>query len=162
MSKRLKRKIRDICNLDHLSKEERRLAATSILNDTQAKQKLCNAVPGLSYKDIERAMKDILAERQPLDQELDEEELREIAPEKFEPPTLLGRRSTPTKMQYQVLTPDEAQALIDASSAPFEVEPVSEKPVRAHPTYSMEESVALINGNYDPKIFDKGILKRKR
>lgn len=165
MSRRLKRKIRDICNLDHLSKEERRLAATSILNDTNAKQKLCNSMPGLSFKDIERAMRDILAERQPTEAEIEEEELMEIAPEKFEPPTLLGRKSTPGKMKYRVLTPEETRVLIEASKAPFEPPPVSENSTKLYNTYTMEQAVALINGTYDPNdpnLQRKDVLRRKR
>jgi hypothetical protein len=158
LSRRLKRKIRDICQLDHLSKEERRAAATKILNDTNAKQKLCNACPGLSFKDIERTMKDILAERQPTEDELEEMAI----PEKFDPIPLPNSKQNGHKMKYKILTPEETQALVSASEAPFYTDPESEEPKKHYPTYSLEETIALINGTYDPNVFKKGILKRKR
>jgi hypothetical protein len=158
LSRRLKRKIRDICQLDGLSKEERRATAAKILNDSNAKQKLCNACPGLSFKDIERAMKDILAEKLPT-----EEEIEKLAiPEKFNPAPLIANKTTTVKMRYKILSLEETQALMAASNAPFELPPVSDKAAKAHPTYTLEEAVALINGTYDPNNFKKGILKRKR
>lgn len=158
MSRRLKRKIRDLCQLDQLSKEERRAAATSLLHDNDAKQKLCNSVPGLSFKDIDRAMKDILSERQPTEEELE----RIAVPEKYDPPFLPGSKSGIKKMKYRTLTLEEVQALIAASEAPFTPETESEKPNRQYPTWTLEETLALIDGTYDPNNFQKGILKRKR
>lgn len=130
----------------------------------QAKNKLCNSMPGLSFKDIERAMRDILAERQPSQAEIEEQELMEIAPEKFEPPVLPGRK-TSGKMKYRTLTPEETQALIEASRAPFEPPPASENSAKPYNTYTMEQAVALINGTYDPndpQFQRKDVLRRKR
>lgn len=152
MSKRLKRKVRELCGLDSLSKEDRLLRAKEILESTKIKQKMCNQMPGLTFKDIERAMTDVINERQPTEREQEELELRELAPEKFEPyiPQVEHPRREVT---YRNPTREEVAWLLAQSNKPIEQEPVPEK--KDYPTYTREEVAALLRGDYDPANFKK-------
>lgn len=143
MSKRLRRKVRELCGLDLLSKEERLLRAKEILENNTTKQKLCNQMPGLTFKDIDKAMIAVLEERNPTDREIEELELRELAPEKFEPPIIAIDRPPKTEGNYRPLTREETAALLAKSNKPVQSEPIPDK--KNYRTYTMEETVALLN-----------------
>lgn len=64
MAKKLKKKIEELCGLTNLDLEERRAKAEKILDDNEWKQELCNELLGLSFKDLDRTLRSILAERQ--------------------------------------------------------------------------------------------------
>ncbi len=158
MSKRLKRKIRELCNLDEMSKEERLIRAKEILNSTKEKQKLCNSMPGLTFRDIEKAMVAIMEERQPSAKELEELEERSLHPEKYEPQSISPSTGKPG--EYRSLTREEVARLIAASKEPcINVAPSTW--TDDYPTYSAEEVAALMKGNYNPNMF-KYIKKYKK
>ena len=149
MSKRLKRRVRELCGLDSLSKEDRLLRAKEILENNKIKQKLCNQMPGLTFKDIDRTMEAVLEERYPTDKELEELELRELAPEKFEPPIPAIDRPPKTEGPWRPLTREDVARLMAASKKPVESEPVVT--YTDYHTYSPEEVQVLLE-NYKKKV----------
>lgn len=161
MSRRLKKKIRELVGLEGLSKEERLLRAKEVLENQHTKQKLCNLVPGLTFKDIDRAMKDVISERQPTEKEQEELELREIAPEKFEPPVpallrpphLQGKQNR--ELRYESPTREQVAWLLEQSKKPIKSEEPIKKSNTNYRTYTREEVAALLNGTYNPENFKK-------
>lgn len=156
MSKRLKRKVRDLCGLDSLSKEDRLLRAKEILESTKIKQKMCNQMIGLTFKDIERAMTAVLEERQPTEREQEELELRELAPEKFEPFIPQIDRPPAREVSYRPMTREECAWLLAQSNKPIEKEPAAETNYN-YKTYTREEVQALLRGDYDPQNTKKAL-----
>ena len=154
MSKRLRKRIRELCRLETLDRAERRLRAQSILDSTQFKQRLCNRVPGLSFKDIERTMLNILADTQPTKEEIAEKELKRIAPQKFDPDIEIKLLRKTKKITYRELTREEARKLVEASSIPV-VSEISHHQAE-YSTYTHEEVQALMDCNYDPHEFKCG------
>ena len=153
MSKRLRKRIRELCGLEGLDKLERHRLAESILDDVQFKQSLCNQVPGLSFRDIDRTMKNVLAESPNIKRDQEEEELRKIAPQKFNPgvENILPRRKN-KRTEYRTLTPEETRKLLEASEKPIKQE---KKAKKEYDTWTLEEVAALIAGTYDPKNFKR-------
>lgn len=85
MSKRLKRRIHELCGLINLNRDEKIRKANEILNSSELKQSICNQILGTSFKDVERAMTAILKERQLTESQQEMLELEEEVPEKFDP-----------------------------------------------------------------------------
>jgi hypothetical protein len=94
-------------------------------------------MPGLTFKDIERTMVAVLEERYPTEKELEELELRELAPEKFEPPIPAIDRPPKTDGYFRPLTREETAALLAASNKPVKDEPLPA--YTNYHTYSQEE-----------------------
>ncbi len=152
MGKRLRKQIRESCGLEGLERTERRKRAQDILDSLEFKQRLCNKTPGLSFKDIEKTMKNILNENQPTAAEQEEEELRRVAPEKFDIDTALesGPRKV-KKVHYKTLTEEETRELMKADNTPVKQEP--NPPAREYGTYTEEETRALMACDYNPADF---------
>ena len=107
----MRNQILEECGLNHLDKEQRLRKAYEILHSNDIKQDLCHRIIGASFKDIERAMKHVIAERQPTREEQEELELMELAPEKFAlPDPVVERPHSDTK--YRTYTPEEVQELL--------------------------------------------------
>ena len=64
MSKKLKKRIEDICGLVNLDWEARQKRAEQILNNNDWKQQLCNDFQGLSFRDLELHLQSVASERQ--------------------------------------------------------------------------------------------------
>jgi hypothetical protein len=64
LSKKLKKKIEDICGLNTLDWEARQDKANQILVSTQWKQQICNDLIGLSFRELEQVLVGIASERQ--------------------------------------------------------------------------------------------------
>lgn len=64
MAKKLKKKIEEICGLAGLEWEERQAKAEQILASPEWKQKLCNELIGLSFRELERTLRGIATERE--------------------------------------------------------------------------------------------------
>lgn len=64
MSKKLKKKIEEICGLHGLDWETRQSRASQILASADWKQSLCNDLQGLSFRDLERTLRGVISERQ--------------------------------------------------------------------------------------------------
>lgn len=153
MSKKLKKRIRDLCGLDALSKEARVKKCHELINDTQFKHSLCNQVLGLTFKDIDKVLKDEIENKKPLTHEQKVfKVLTEQVPEKIDPSILEFKREA-TSIPLGYYRPSEVLALINA-------EPITERPESTWnpstiPTYVLEEVTALVAGTYDPRNFPK-------
>lgn len=64
MSKKLKKKIEEICGLHGLDWESRQIRAGQILASPEWKQSLCNELQGLSFRELERTLNGVVSERQ--------------------------------------------------------------------------------------------------
>jgi hypothetical protein len=64
LSKKLKKKIEDLCGLANLDWESRQERAEQILANNDWKQQLCNELQGLSFRELERYLSGVLSERQ--------------------------------------------------------------------------------------------------
>lgn len=84
LSKKLKRRIQELCGLLDLNREERLLKANEILRNNDLKQAICHQILGCTFKDIEKAMNAVLKERQITEAEEEQLELEELAPDKFD------------------------------------------------------------------------------
>jgi hypothetical protein len=152
LSKRLKRRIHDICGLSNLSREDRVRKAQAILDDSDYKQKVCNQIVGASHRDVYKALKSIVDAVQLSPEQEEQAELERDHPEKLDPTEVAPRKSKPVKM-VPVTDQREVTWLMNAST-----EPLKEEPRDAYdsgPGYSQEEIEALIAGSYDPTNFDR-------
>jgi hypothetical protein len=64
LAKKLKKKIEEMCGLVSLDWEARQQRANQILASTEWKQKLCNELIGLSFRELEQILSGIATERQ--------------------------------------------------------------------------------------------------
>lgn len=64
MSKKLKKKIEEICGLKDLAWEVRQARATQILESSEWKQSICNELIGLSFRELEQTLSGVASERQ--------------------------------------------------------------------------------------------------
>jgi hypothetical protein len=143
LSKRLKRRIHDVCGLNNLSREDRVRKASAILSDPEYKQKICNEITGASYRDIEKALKSIVATK--LSEEDEEHaELERDHPEKLDPTIGRVRAVKPIRLA-PVLDKKEVNWLINASNKPLaEDEPQRQKD---YPSYSPAEIAELFKSD---------------
>lgn len=143
----MKRRIQDLCGFDNLSREERLSRANEILNSTELKQEICHQILGTSYKDVERAMESIIKERQLTPEQEEEKNLREIAPEKFEPvfdPEFefkVNKKSSDNveEFRYRAPTREEVARLLTAYTAPKEIPITTPTMSRTYDTYTLEQ-----------------------
>ena len=146
MSKRLKRKIQEACALTDLSREDKARRAQEILGSTDEKQTICNQILGVSFKDVERVMRDILAgvDSKSFEDELPEEKFGEVKP---------PIRQVVSAAIEEMLDPEYVNWLLNESSRSIaEVAPEPADPTKT-PTYSEEEVAALMANNYHPAMF---------
>lgn len=64
MSKKLKKKIEEICGFKDLDWEARQVKAEQILASSEWKQSICNELIGLSFRELERTLSGVATERQ--------------------------------------------------------------------------------------------------
>lgn len=168
MSKKLKRRIQQLCGLDKLSREEKVLRANEILNSVELKQAICHEILGTKFKDIEKAMLDALKERQLTPEQEEEFELRESHPEKYEEPEFdpelefkINKKAADKPKNgpsaYGTYTREQVAELLAASNAPYEQPPMMTMP-KNYPTYSREQVEELMREHYAYEIEEK---KRK-
>lgn len=106
-------------------------------------------MPGLTFKDIEKVMKDEIADKKPISEEdeiynsLKEEMPEKLYPEEFKPKS----KSKRSKLRYYSI--EETLELINAKSIIVLDTPSKPRPDN-YPTYSQEEVLALLNGTYKP------------
>lgn len=140
MSKRLKRRILDICGLNNLSREEKVHKASAILADSDYKQKVCNQIMGASHRDVEKVLKAILV----IKLSKEDEEIAELemdCPDKLDPPTQMTRKKKLIKM-VPLMDQREVTWLINATNKPLEGE---SKTSDNYSIYSQDEISELIN-----------------
>lgn len=150
MSKRLKRRIYDLCGLNNLSKEDRIRKANSILADYDYRQTICNQIVGASHKDIEKALKAIVTTKLSAEEQ-ENAEIERDNPEKLHPEFKVKRTVKPTRLAF-ITDQKEINRLINASNEPLEED--APKQHRDYPSYSKEEMSALLDGSYNPADFE--------
>lgn len=161
LSKKLKRRIQELCGFNELDREERVNRAHEILNSTELKQAICHKILGTTFKDIERAMEAVIKERQLTPAQEEELELRESHPEKYEPEfdpelefKINKKAADPVKSTgYRTLTREETAALIAASNAPYEPPAPVERV--DYPTYTREQVQELLRDHFSYKEEEK-------
>lgn len=130
MSKRLKRRIFDICGLTNLSREDKVRKANAILADSDLKQKVCNQIVGASHKDIEKALKAVVATKAPSKEDEEAAELERDYPEKLDPDIKLGRKVKSLRLMAYT-NQREINELINATN-----EPLVDRTEATSPNYS--------------------------
>jgi len=127
-----------VCGFAHLSNAHKLKRAHEILNDYKLKQDICNYILGASFKDVEKAMRSVIADRNPpddLDDDMEKTEYKAFTKDDVGVSDLPIGKAAP---KYRVYTLEETQALIAKSNAPVE-EPPHREITRYHETYSREQ-----------------------
>lgn len=154
LSKRLKKRIQEVSGLINLSREDKARRALAILNDNEEKQRICNELLGTSFKDIEKALQEIVNSKKfSTKEQREEQEILEEFPEKIHGPVKPTVTKSPVKFEY-LLDQDEVNRLIEASNAPI-VDEVKPYVGVDYATYTAREVAALIEGDYDPARFQR-------
>lgn len=138
--------------MDDLSGDDRLRLASNILDSTEMKQDICLQCPGITYRDIDRTMKAVLAEKKP---KRDPEE--DLYPEKYGKTSKEVFRPGIGKIEYRQMTREEVAELMRKSEEPIVVPEMGER--REYRTYTREEVAALIACEYHPDNFR--YLKKK-
>lgn len=161
MSKRLRKRIRELCGLENVERSERRKRAQDILDSIEFKQKLCNRVPGLSFRDIDKTMQNVLSDNQPTTKEQEErEELKRVAPYKLDPDfDFRARKRATREITYEMVTKEEARRLVEASERIISHD--YEFHHREYDTYTPEEVAELMGCEYQPTKFKRRRRKKK-
>lgn len=140
-----------------MSREDRIERAKELLNDIQEKQAACNKVVGLSFKDIDRVLKAVIAEKK--SNKSDDEDERLDNPDKWGDRSgelLRGstKEANPLKGEAGLpFTRDEVKWLLEQRDVIlYEERPTS---ARSYKTYSVHEVNALIKGKCHPSIFKR-------
>jgi hypothetical protein len=153
LSKKLKRRIQELCGFNNIEDREKRLSrANEILNSSDLKQAICNQILGCTFKDVERAMEAIVNERQLTPAQEEELELKQTAPQKFDPDLQfkLNKSAASPKREpsrYRTLTREEVAELLAASNEPIKSTPPLQ-PID-YLTYSREEVQELMRQHYE-------------
>lgn len=165
LNKKLKRRIIELCGLNQLNREERLSRATEILRNSDLKQSICHEILGCTHKDIDRAMRSVVDERQITEEQQEMLELEELAPEKFDPEiTFIANKHAADPHEFQTYgepyTREQVAALLAASKAPPKVEPTEER--MQYPTMTREEAEFLMTDHYAYLEREKELRKERQ
>lgn len=126
-----------------MSRDERLRRAHEILKNPDLKQAICNQILGTTHKDVERAMISLIEERKLTAAQIEQMELEELAPEKFdlEMDFKMSGTAAKPKNRYTTYTLEDVQVLIAAGD-----QPVAHKPKEHidYPTYTLEDVQRLL------------------
>jgi hypothetical protein len=143
LSKRLKRKLHELLGLDDLSRELRFKRAREILNDSDYKQEICNENIGVSHRDIDKVLKEILKDKKgSLAEQLAIEYDIELPVEEDEPEVKI-QRTKKKLFTMLLLDTDEVNELLKASDTPLQ-RPSKVIDFEVYSTYSMAEALELL------------------
>ena len=117
MSKKFKKKIETLCGLVGLDWEARQERAGQILCSTSWKQQLCNDLQGLSFRDLELYLQDVVSERQKKEEGVE----RKLAThgDDNEKPVRRGSTKSPPNLQVRPRTLSEILAQVHAPRVEF-------------------------------------------
>jgi hypothetical protein len=122
LSKRLKKRIIELCGFSALNRTEKLSRANDVLNSTDIKNSICNQLQGASFKDVEKAMISIINERQITEEEQELLDLEAQVPEKFDHEFQFKLKNEVSdkkkETRYRTYTREEVAALMAASKAP--------------------------------------------
>lgn len=142
MSKRLKKRILEVCGLNNLNREDRAQKASAILNDSEYKQKICNEIIGISHRDIEKTLKGLLTARAISKEEEIYQELEEEQAEKLYPDSAPMRVKKQLKL-VPLLNKSEVNELIHATNEPLEE--VGHQKEKNNSFYSLEDVLKMLS-----------------
>jgi hypothetical protein len=154
LTKKAKKRIRELCGLEGLSRTDRAVRSKELLEDDELKQFICHRLLGTTFRDIDKVLKEeIAASKIKSEEESIYEEMEFSQPEKLDPDHL------PTKRKHKAVkrgyyTPEETLKLIEADSNKKWMAAVS-KPREITSTWTPEEMWALINCCYDLRNFPR-------
>jgi hypothetical protein len=157
LSKRLKRRIQELCGLLNLKREERLRRANEILNSTELKQAICNQILGTTFKDVEKTMVGIINERQLTEEQQEQLELEKSNPEKFDAEfefklnkTVSDKATLENKSyKYRTYTMAEVNALLEASKAGTPIVEPEPRQVSQYDYMSRELAERLVREHYE-------------
>ena len=144
-----------MCGFNDLEREEKILRAYEILNSNELRQSICHQILGTTFKDIDKAMQSIIAERQLTPDQQEELELRDTHPEKWVPIADLELEfkvnkhvADPVKTSpYREYTREEVAALVSATHEPYV--PVEYFEPTNYTTYSRDFVEQLVREHYE-------------
>jgi len=151
LTKRLKRRVMEACGLSDLGREDRILLAQEIIESSDLKQQICNDVDGLSFRDIEKVLSEILKSKAERSSKKDKRKSKDTNEQDFdsesidlpeEEPVAIVRKKL--KLQY-LIDQDEVNLLIEASLAPPVVKSTISTEAR-YDTYTQRECNDLLSG----------------
>ena len=154
MTKKAKKRIRELCGLEGLNRADRAVRSKQLLEDDELKQFICHQLLGTTFRDIDKVLKEeIAASKARSEEESIYEEMEFSQPEKLDP------EHSPAKKKHKALkrgyyTPEETLKLIEADSNKKWMAEVSQ-PKEITSTWSPEEIWALINCCYDSRNFPR-------
>jgi hypothetical protein len=149
LSRRLKRRILELCALNNIGRDDKIRKAREILSDHERKQAICNENVGISHRAIDKVLRE-LVESKVVDEEADESR----DPHEEEIASTPVRVHKPLKL-VPLFDQDEVNRLLRASQKPLDD---LDRPASVNPKYTTytEEEVreALRNSGLlpsDPK-----------
>lgn len=153
MSKRLKRRIQELCGLINLNREEKLRKANEILNSSELKQQICNQILGATFKDIERTMTAIMKERQLTEYQQEMLELEQEAPEKFDPEFefKVNQQASDRKKENRYTTYSRGEVLTLLTANPVTSESESYIEPTYYPPLEREVAERLIQEHFEHK-----------
>lgn len=153
MTKKAKKRIKELCGLESLSREDRIARCKELLDDDDFKQEICHKMLGTTFRDINKILKEeIASSKARSEEEAILEEMANEQPEKLDP------ELQPLRRQHKAIrrgyyTREESLTLIEADSgAKWLAEATKPRDPPTH-TWSPEEIWALINCCYDSRNF---------
>jgi hypothetical protein len=139
----LKRKLYDLLGLGGLSQDDKVKRAYKILSDSDYKQTICHEHIGLSHKDIDKLLKEIIKDkRNSFAEQLAIECDVELPVEEDSESETIERVITKLKVVY-MLDMDEVNMLLLASETPLVKEP--SKNATRYPTYTQADVTEIMN-----------------
>jgi len=142
-----------LCGLQNLSREERLSRANEILKDTDLKQSICHQILGCTHKDVEKSMLAVVNERQLTEEQVEQLELEEMAPEKFDPEITFkvnkSASNVPKEVRYGTYTREQVHALLNPPKTWDHREP--DAPPTVYPTMSREDCERLVKEHFEYK-----------
>jgi len=152
LTKKTKKRIKELCGLEGLSRIDRVIRSKELLEDDEIKQFICHQLLGTTFRDIEKILKEEIATSKARSEEESlYQEMEFSQPEKLDPAhASTKRKHAVVKRGYYA--PEEALKLIEADSNKKWTSEMSQ-PKEVVSTWSQEEIWALINCCYDPRNF---------
>lgn len=143
LSRKLKKRILETCGLSNLGREARHLLAKEIYESNDLKQQICNEIDGVSFRDIEKVLSEFIVAKRTKNKDSRKTETN-TEPDR---PVQVENKRTVTKLKLQpILNRNEVNELLAASELKeWENAPV--KTYEPHETYSIEETLELLNNS---------------
>jgi hypothetical protein len=142
----------EACGLSDLGREDRILLAQEIIESSDLKQQICNDADGLSYRDIEKVLSEILRSKadrssknsKRKEKQNNEQDFESESADSPEEEHLVEVKRKKLKLVY-LIDQEEVNTLIEASLAPPVIKSTISSGAR-YDTYTQRECNDLISG----------------